>query len=56
MPVDQYLEWLEYDSIEPIDPAGVIVRGLFGSKKTSGGWQAQKNKLLNHIAKFGKKK
>jgi hypothetical protein len=43
--------------LEPLNPAGKIVDGLF-EKKAPGAknWMAQKAKMLTHIAHFGKKK
>ncbi len=50
LPSDLYLEWMAYDLIEPIDAAGVILKGLSGPEKphSSGPvpWQVQKAKMI----------
>lgn len=58
MPADLYREWMEFDAVEPLNPTGIIMRGLFGGKERprSSSWQLQKQKFLQHIALFGKKK
>ena len=56
------MEWLAFDFIEPINPAGMILRGLAGPSKSSQpqqampAWKIQKNQMLSHFAMFGKKK
>jgi len=47
---------MAFDSIEPLDAAGVILRGLSGSGSSSGpppapskSWQVQKAKMIQHI-------
>jgi hypothetical protein len=53
MSAEQYMEWQEFDLIEPINPAGMILFGLSGKKpgtKSGSSWQAQKAKLLQHAA------
>jgi hypothetical protein len=57
MPADQYLEWFAFDALEPLDPAGAILRGLTKSKpRGPTSWQVQKQQLLQHLSLFGKKK
>jgi hypothetical protein len=33
IPAAMFAEWQAYDSLEPIDPAGAILRGLSGGGK-----------------------
>lgn len=59
------MEWRAFDLIEPLDAAGVILRGLAGSG--SGGtsvpshsatpsWMSQKAAMIQYFNLFGKKK
>jgi hypothetical protein len=34
VPAELYLEWLAFDSIEPVNPAGAILQGLMGNPKS----------------------
>jgi len=50
IPADLYTEWMAFDLMEPLNPAGMILKGLGGESKPAPQWQAQKAKLLQHIA------
>ena len=53
---------MAYDAIEPIDAAGVILKGLSGDgdkqqpARSTSGWLNQKMQLLKYFNHFGKKK
>lgn len=51
--LDQYLEWMAFDVIEPLNIADLVMMRMFGTRgRAPGGtsWQAQKAKLLQHIS------
>lgn len=60
MTVEQYLEWRAFDAIEPLDAAGVILKGLAGLARTEvrqvSNWMQQKQNMLHWFNLFGKKR
>jgi hypothetical protein len=59
-----FAEWMAFDSIEPLDAAGAILKGFAGSSEraespsapASPPWMQQKHNMLRWFNLFGKKK
>ena len=54
IPSDLYGEWLAFDHIEPLDPAGMILKGLSGGEKKQQetpdqSWRTLKQNMMQHI-------